>query len=330
MRAADGGHAAEVAELRTELLQLDAELSEATIQLQLQRGAFADQVSGHDLDRAHRAQEVKLALQGLEAERQHMDDLHRQLEAEGQATAELEAECESLERRLDLRSSPSPKTAAPTESQQQELQEILAAVAVEEELATLAQERLAFASAERSSLLASLQKAEADCARVEEPQRGGQAGDAARVLLRAALGDLAEEAAKHAQVAASRMERRIEDASCRIAATAASTKVVSAALARRGMRQAPRRSPWDEEMAGLLDALREAEAIASRQLELHRLTKKGELDPGSAAAATAAAEVAALRHAVGVELKAGFAQGLEYVSSQQKASDRARSSTFDQ
>lgn len=288
-----------MAELRAELTELDSELAEATFQLQRQRAAFAEQVSKNDSQRSQKAEEVKLALQQLEAERMRMDCFHQELEAESQIARDLQATCRNLEQQLDL-------CDAGTSSAQQpeELEDDLAAH--EEALLESAHVRLETAEAEHKAL-----------AEAEEEAAAAQRSTcpkAARLLLKAAMEDLAEEAEHMAKAVARRTERRLEAATCRLAAASASTRVVTVALARHAaarraqeesvVRAAqPSSSSWDAELAGLLDALTEAEAVSRRQLELQQASAgRRSHTPGSA-------EVATLRHAVGRELKSGVFQG---------------------
>eukprot|EP00930_Biecheleria_cincta_P065272 TRINITY_DN51019_c0_g1_i1.p1 TRINITY_DN51019_c0_g1~~TRINITY_DN51019_c0_g1_i1.p1 ORF type:complete len:302 (-),score=91.40 TRINITY_DN51019_c0_g1_i1:17-922(-) len=285
----------EVAELRSELAELDSELAEATFELQRQRAAFAEQVSRNDLERSQKAEEVKLALQQLEAERMRMDCFHQELEAESHIAQGLQATCRDLEQQLDL-------CDAGTSSAKQSEDDLAAR---EEELLASARVRLATAESEQMAL-AEAEKEAVAAQRATCPK-------AARLLLKAAMEDLAEEAEHMAQAVARRTERRLEAATCRLAAASASTRVVAVALARRAAARrvqvepaarAAQPSSWDAELAGFLEALTEAEAVSRRQLELQQASvgRRNHL-PGSA-------EVAALRHAIGHELKSGVFQGL--------------------
>lgn len=284
-----------MAELRAELTELDSELAEATFQLQRQRAAFADQVSRNDLERSQKAEEVKLALQRLEAERMRMDCFHQELEAESHIAQGLQATCRNLEQQLDL-------WDAGTSSAKQPEGDL---AACEEELLASAHVRLATAESEQTAL-AEAEKEAVAAQRAACPK-------AARLLLKAAMEDLAEEAEHMAEATARRTERRLEAATCRLAAANAPTRVVAVALARRAaarriqvepLARAGQSSSWDAEVAGLLEALTEAEAVSRRQLELQQApTGRRSHLPG-------AAEVAALRHAVGRELKSGVFQGL--------------------
>lgn len=283
-----------MAELRAELTELDSELAEATFQLQRQRAAFAEQVSKNDSQRSQKAEEVKLALQQLEAERMRMDCFHQELEAESQIARDLQATCRNLEQQLDL-------CDAGTSSAQQPEDDL----AAHEALLESAHGRLETAEAEHKAL-----------AEAEEEAAAAQRSTcpkAARLLLKAAMEDLAEEAEHMAKAVARRTERRLEAATCRLAAASASTRVVTVALARHAaarraqeesvVRAAQPSSSWDAELAGLLDALTEAEAVSRRQLELQQASAgRRSHTPGSA-------EVATLRHAVGRELKSGVFQG---------------------
>eukprot|EP00435_Cladocopium_sp_Y103_P058275 s469_g20.t1 len=264
------------AALRVELQLLDSELAEATQSLQLQRGAFASEVSSQDLQRAERASKVNLALQELEAERKQMDDCHKQLEEETQVAKKLETLCAEMQAKLDFRAADAHE-------------ELQSSLAKEESLLAEAEEQLSFAMAKHDALSSSTQAPSAP--------KAPSSSKAKAMLLRGAE-HLAEESVKQAQVVTLKAERHLEDAFFRASAIAASTKALSSVRARR-------RNAWDAEVAQLLEALREVEDVSLQLLE-RQPRQPRQPQALQALQAPQAREVAMLRHSVSSELRLGF------------------------
>lgn len=84
-----------------DLARLDTELRDATFSLQQCRNSYAQEVARHEMARATRSAEISAALHELEASSAEMHFCLEELAAERSAVAELEAECSSLEQRVD-------------------------------------------------------------------------------------------------------------------------------------------------------------------------------------------------------------------------------------
>ncbi|CAE8605718.1 unnamed protein product, partial [Polarella glacialis] len=140
---------------------------------------------------------VQEALNDLEAHRELMEGLHQELQEERKVAGDLEARCGELEDRLDLRASyrdSSQVSSAEVISQEERRQEEV--LAREEHFVAAAHDRLAASLSERASLRAALERSEAAAS---PASRRPQDMVPARYQLRAALGELAEEAVRLAE-----------------------------------------------------------------------------------------------------------------------------------
>jgi len=269
---------ATAAALRAELGRLDRELEDATASLRDRRDIFARQVAAHDTARSERSHEVQAALCELEASRGRMDILHRELMEGRGVVAMLEAECGELEYQLSLGGGDEH--------------------GVEEgDL-----ERRHFDLAAHHSLVGHTPSD-------DHAQRccdNARASGLPQTVLRRALDDFFNEALAAAECTAMRIEKRLEQATCRVGASAAATRVLSAALARRSHE---RSRVWCAESASLLSALDEAEDIAEQQLVRQRQAFVGSAVTDTEERAELL-DVFALRLEVASELRTGLAEAL--------------------
>mmetsp|Transcript_93800 Transcript_93800/g.264957 ORF Transcript_93800/g.264957 Transcript_93800/m.264957 type:complete len:363 (-) Transcript_93800:29-1117(-) len=305
---------ASVGELRTELAQLDSELGEATMSLQRQRGLFAERVAEHDAARVERAAEVQQAWNEFEAEREHMEMLHRELADERYALEGLEVDCRDLGGCLRARGE---AAILPAENSRNARQSRKVEASTEDDAPLLrkSREQLEAAISRRETLREEMRDGEAFAA------LGGAVAGAAfqstgppasRAHLCSALQSIFEEAVGAAETAAMRVQGSLVRAECQAASAQAATTL---ALRRRRARgrwsdyaDVKAYDEWAAEADGLLCSLEEAKFVATQCVQL--AARRSKRRCGDDSSMSLAAAIAHLRRDIVMDLHTGLEAAL--------------------